>query len=269
MSLHSFALNSYSWCGPDATYHSSTYDALTAQFKDSSVPVFFSEYGCIDDPPRLWKETHAIYGSDMTPVFSGAVAYEWTQEENNYGFAKVDGDELKLLGDYNRLKDQLATFDWKKVQSVKANKKEVKAPTCDSDLIKLKQFDKNFTLPVTPPADKKLNVASTADMIKNGISPKPSGKIIKLSSSDYNVKLTVKDEQGNVLKGLKVTPLGDDEFNWAGKNKAETGKTTGGSPGGNDGNSTSGSGDDNENAGVSFRPALLAAALPALALLFL
>ena len=205
----------------------------------------------------------------MAPVFSGAVAYEWTQEENNYGFAKVDGDELKLLGDYNRLKDQLATFDWKKIQSVKADKKEVKAPTCDSDLIKLKQFDKNFTLPVTPPSDKKLNVPSTADMIKKGISPKPSGKIIKLSSSDYQVKLTVKDEQGNVLKGLKVTPLGDDEFNWAGKNKAQTGTTTGGSPGGNDGNSTSGSGDDNENAGVSFRPALLAAALPALALLFL
>src|SRR3954452_22730696 len=40
-----FALNSYSWCG-DSSYKTSQYDQIVANFSQTSVPVFFSEYGC-------------------------------------------------------------------------------------------------------------------------------------------------------------------------------------------------------------------------------
>ena len=37
-----FGLNSYSWCGPTATFQSSQYDVLTSDFSNTTVPVFFS-----------------------------------------------------------------------------------------------------------------------------------------------------------------------------------------------------------------------------------
>lgn len=112
-------------------------------------------------------------------------------------------------------------------------------------------FKSNFTLPELPPGAQKL--------IDNGVTPKPSGKIVKIS--DYNVKLTVKDKGGKTLSGLKVVPLKDDEFNWAGKNKAETGSASGSD------NSTSDSGksgksDDKKDAADLTRPMMWAVALP-------
>ena len=40
-----FGLNSYSWCGPNATFVSSTYNQLAADFAGTTIQVFFSEYG--------------------------------------------------------------------------------------------------------------------------------------------------------------------------------------------------------------------------------
>ena len=37
-----FGINSYSWCGGDATFDTSGYDDLVADFKDATIPVFFS-----------------------------------------------------------------------------------------------------------------------------------------------------------------------------------------------------------------------------------
>jgi len=45
MELQFFGLNSYSWCG-DATFVSSTYNQLVADFANTTIPVFFSEFGC-------------------------------------------------------------------------------------------------------------------------------------------------------------------------------------------------------------------------------
>ncbi|KAL7927828.1 glycoside hydrolase family 72 protein [Trichoderma austrokoningii] len=254
-----FALNSYSWCGPDATYQSSSYNVLTENFQDTSVPVFFSEYGCNTPMPRYWNETQAIYGPDMTPVFSGGFVYEYTEEDNNYGLVNITGDTLNIMGDYNRLKAQLAKIDWKSVQSQKASGKAPAAPKCTSSLIKVKGFDSNFTLPVPPPGVQKL--------IDNGISPKPSGSIIKISN--YNVKMDVKDAEGNAITGLKVVPLSDDESNWSGKNSADTGSNATTSSAGKTGTSDSKTDDDKDSAAAWTHPASWALALPLVAMLFI
>ncbi|QUC16547.1 uncharacterized protein UV8b_00788 [Ustilaginoidea virens] len=251
-----FALNSYSWCGIATTYESSTFADLTSNFSTSSVPVFFSEYGCIKPAPRYWNETRAIYGANMTAVFSGGVVYEWTQEDNGYGLVSVNGSDLNILGDYNRLKAAWATIDWKTVQSQKAEKKDVSPPKCSTSLLTQKGFDTNFTAPAPPPGVQKL--------IDSGISPKPSGKIVKIS--DYNVKLTVKDSEGNTVKDLKVVPLADDEFNMAGKNSANTGSTTGSGSNNSTGKNGNGKGDD--SSAVLNTPMMLAAIVPLVALLF-
>jgi hypothetical protein len=258
-----FALNSYSWCGPDATYHSSSYDVLTENFQNTSVPVFFSEYGCNTPMPRYWNETQAIYGPDMTPVFSGGVVYEYTEEANNYGLVNISGDTLQILGDYNRLKAQLAKIDWKTVQSQKASGKAPAPPACTSKLIQEKGFDNNFTLPVPPPGVQNL--------INKGISPKPKGALVKISS--WDVKLPVQDANGNAITGLKVVPLSDDETNWSGKNSAETGSTNttstdSGSSGSSASNNSKSSDKDKDSAAAWVSPAAWAIALPLVAMLF-
>lgn len=253
-----FALNSYSWCGPKATYQSSSFDKLTSGFESTSVPVFFSEYGCNTPQPRYWNETQAIY-DEMVDVFSGGVVYEYTEEKNNYGLVQIKDDELTILGDYNRLKNQLAKIDWETVQSQSPSKDTPKAPTCKTSLIKETGFDANFTLPDVPPGAQKL--------INNGISNKPSGKIVKIS--DYSVTMTVNDADGNPMKGLKVVPLEDDETNWAGRNEAETGSETNGTSSANSTKQSSTEGDDDEEGAAGLtRPMMWAAALPLAALIF-
>lgn len=199
-----FALNSYSWCGA-ASFKTAGYDQLVAGFKGSSVPVFYSEYGCNTPSPRVFTEVGAIYGPEMTDVFSGGVVYEYTQEENNYGLADIHEDgSITLRSDYYALKAQFAKLDFKTIQGAKPpGGSPPKAPVCSPKLITTKGFNNNFTLPVLPPGGKEL--------IENGISPAPKGKLI--TPDTLVVKYKVKNTDGTELKNLEVKQLKDDEIN--------------------------------------------------------
>ncbi|KAI1126867.1 glycolipid anchored surface protein [Nemania abortiva] len=198
-----FALNSYSWCG-NSNFHDSSYDQLVELFTSTSVPVFYSEFGCNTPSPRVFTEIGAIYGSNMTSVFSGGVVYEYSQEDNNYGLVQVNDDgTVDLLADFRTLQNQYAKLDFSSVQSVKASGKSVTPPTCSESLIKEDGFNNNFTLPVPPPGVQKL--------IDNGIAKKLNGKIIDIS--DWKVSQTVTDVNGSKLSGLAVKPLNDGEYN--------------------------------------------------------
>ena len=89
-SIDFWGYNIYSWCG-DSSYRQSGYDTRTAQFQNYSVPAFFAEYGCNQVEPRTFTEVQALYGDQMTPVWSGGIVYMYFQEANNYG-------EIDLVG---------------------------------------------------------------------------------------------------------------------------------------------------------------------------
>lgn len=71
-----FGLNTYGWCGSEATFQSSGYEELVGWFSNTSIPVFFSEYGCNEFMPRTFDEVATLYGPQMAPVFSGGLIYE-------------------------------------------------------------------------------------------------------------------------------------------------------------------------------------------------
>ncbi|KAJ1917692.1 40S ribosomal protein S27 [Mycoemilia scoparia] len=104
-----YAINTYRWCGDKTTFETSGYSTLTDEFKDFSVPVFLSEYGCNKVRPRTFPEIKSIYGSDMQDVFSGGFMYEYTEEDNEYGIVKVsNGDkEVEKTEDYDNFKDAI------------------------------------------------------------------------------------------------------------------------------------------------------------------
>ncbi|PVU96934.1 hypothetical protein BB561_000872 [Smittium simulii] len=105
-----YGANLYSWCGSKATFSSSGYDKITEKFKDYSIPVLLSEYGCIAERPRPFNEAKSLYGSDMSATFSGGFMYMFTEEENNYGIVDVtySSSELKKLEEFDIFKNVLS-----------------------------------------------------------------------------------------------------------------------------------------------------------------
>ncbi|KAE8450036.1 hypothetical protein EG329_007175 [Mollisiaceae sp. DMI_Dod_QoI] len=106
-SIDFWGYNIYSWCG-DSSFTESGYDQRTAEFANYSVPAFFAEYGCNTVEPRPFTEVQAIYGKNMTGVWSGGIVYMYFQEANNYGLVSVDGTSVTKLSGFTSLSAQLA-----------------------------------------------------------------------------------------------------------------------------------------------------------------
>ena len=83
-SIDFWGYNIYSWCG-ESSFQESGFDRRTLEFSEYTVPVFFAEYGCNEVTPRPFTEVEALYGDEMTPVWSGGIVYMYFQEANNYG----------------------------------------------------------------------------------------------------------------------------------------------------------------------------------------
>ncbi|OAQ60991.1 1,3-beta-glucanosyltransferase gel3 [Pochonia chlamydosporia 170] len=143
-----FALNSYSWCDP-STFETSSYDKLQEYAKNFPVPIFFSETGCNVPGPRLWDDQDAIFSKPMINDWSGAIVYEWIQEQNNYGLIsygpKVDasqqgqdvvdgftrkGKPTPISPDFNNLKTKWASIHPTGVMKKDYDPKKVSTRAC-------------------------------------------------------------------------------------------------------------------------------------------
>ncbi|RKF54537.1 1,3-beta-glucanosyltransferase [Erysiphe neolycopersici] len=107
-SIDFWGYNIYSWCG-DSSFTNSGYDQRTLEFSNYSVPAFFAEYGCNTIRPRKFSEIQALYGNQMTKVWSGGIMYMYFQEANDYGLVTVSGGKVSKLPDFNVFSKQLAS----------------------------------------------------------------------------------------------------------------------------------------------------------------
>lgn len=101
-----YGINMYEWCGR-SNYVSSGYADRTAEFRNLTVPVFFSEYGCNRVTPRLFTSVQALYGPNMTGVWSGGIVYMYFEEVNNYGLVSIDDGAVKTLADFNNYSEEI------------------------------------------------------------------------------------------------------------------------------------------------------------------
>jgi 1,3-beta-glucanosyltransferase GAS1 len=79
-----FGLNAYEWCG-NVDFKTSGYAILNDQAAGYPIPIFFSETGCNTNRPRDFADQAAILGPQMVDQWSGAIIYEWIEEQNDYG----------------------------------------------------------------------------------------------------------------------------------------------------------------------------------------
>ena len=219
-----FGLNSYSWCGSDATYQSSEYEKLVAQFSNPTIPVFFSEYGCNKVQPRVFDEVQALYGAQMTPVMSGGLIYQWTQDENDFGLvnASATGDGSAALKiDYDNLRKQYGRLDTKALGSMNFTATNLTSLTCKASLIESEVFSSDFDIPNLPQGAQEL--------IDNGIKNPPRGKIVPITNKKVSVPVFASN--GQPLQNLGIKPLKDNESNsLSGQNTTTTSSSPSPSP---------------------------------------
>lgn len=170
-SIDFWGYNIYSWCG-NSTFQESGYQDRTEEFSTYNVPAFFAEYGCNTVQPRLFSEVLALYGSQMTPVWSGGIVYEWFQEANDYGLVSVDGASASPLPDYTALSIQLAAVTPSVINSASytpTNTAPQPCPTIGDD------WDASPSLPPTPNTelctcmDKALNCVPSSQINEDNI----------------------------------------------------------------------------------------------------
>ncbi|CAN3356794.1 pH-responsive protein 1 [Diutina catenulata] len=171
-----FGINMYEWCGSKSSYDSSGYKDRTDDFKNLTIPIFFSEYGCNTDRPRKFDEVQAIYGEkEMTDVWSGGIVYMYYEEENEYGLVSVDGNKVSTLKDFENLSSQmkkLSSTSYPKASKTSGSSETLSCPATG------KNWHANEKLPPTP--DKEVCecvVDSLECVLADDVDSKSYGKL--------------------------------------------------------------------------------------------
>lgn len=183
-----YGVNAYEWCG-DNTFEGAGYDVLVNDFSNYTIPVFLSEFGCNESPPRLFQEVASIFSKNMSGVFSGGLVYEYSQETSDYGLVSIaDDGSATMLSDFTVLSSKYAAATTTGLATEEASAR----PT--TYLSYYNNISSNTTLPDT--------LAST--VIANGLnSTYNRGAFVAIS--DLASNYSIYDVSGNALSASMTT----------------------------------------------------------------
>jgi len=85
----------------------SGYDIRTEDFRNYSIPLFMAEYGCNEPRPRPFTDVSAIYGKEMSDVWSGGIVYMYFEEDNKYGLVTAKNGKVETNEDFDNYKAQI------------------------------------------------------------------------------------------------------------------------------------------------------------------
>lgn len=144
-----YGLNNYEWCG-DSSFQASGYATTTSDFQQYNVVAYFSEFGCVNSPPRLWTEVGALFNSSMSPVWSGGIAFSYfpaASADGQFGMVNIssDGSTVTTSGDFSRLQTQYGQIS--PPNNPSAGSSSSSYPACPSTS---SIFNASTTLPPTP-----------------------------------------------------------------------------------------------------------------------
>ena len=162
----------------------------------------------------------------MTGVFSGGLAYEFTEEPNNYGLVEVNGTTATILNDYVALQTQYVAVKSVREGSVASVTRPTTCPAANS----YANLNGTNDLPDT----------AARDLIKNGISSSlySAGKLIIPSS--WSTTYTIVDQNGTTITDKSIDSSGYTPSNPANGGAGTSGSQIGG--GATNGTSKSGAG---------------------------
>ncbi|KAK6199505.1 Glucanosyltransferase-domain-containing protein [Scheffersomyces amazonensis] len=144
-----FGINMYEWCG-NSSFQASGYEERTEEYKNLTIPIFFSEYGCNADLPRRFTEIGTIFSSEMTDVWSGGIVYMYFQEANNYGLVSVDGTSVSTMADYQYYSSEINNISPTYAQSASASAEATQTLVCP---VEAPTWMASENLPPTPDED--------------------------------------------------------------------------------------------------------------------
>ncbi|KAH3666483.1 hypothetical protein OGAPHI_003479 [Ogataea philodendri] len=209
-----FGINSYEWCSGVSDWSSSGYGSLNKTISNSTVPVFFSEYGCIAKTPRTFTEvSEGVYGG-LVNTLSGGLIYEYSVEANNYGIVEIDDDgSLTYKEDFDNLKSQFANSSIPDISSDDVS--EAKIVTCDKEYLESLSsvFDVDFDLPDAPDG--------VEDLILYGVNGSNIGQIVDIDIRASNY--TIHDADDNEVTSAVISVASTNTIN------AQTGVSSSGS----------------------------------------
>lgn len=167
-SVDFWGYNCYSWCG-DSNFQSSHYAQRTQEFQTYPVPVFFAEYGCNAVEPRTFTEIAAMYGPQMTPVWSGGIVYMYFQTGANFGLVNVKGNSVSPLPGFQQYSQQMAKAEPATTEIAQYNPTGLSTPACPT--IGPNWEAAALPLPPTPNQDLcNCMYASLECVVANGVS---------------------------------------------------------------------------------------------------
>lgn len=104
-SIDLYGLNVYRWCGAGSI---TNYQSIITDYANFPIPAYFSEFGCITSPPRLWTEVAALFGDQMVNEWSGGIAFSYFPAVGGYGMVTIstDGSSVTTSSDFTSLQQQ-------------------------------------------------------------------------------------------------------------------------------------------------------------------